>query len=128
MAKRKIRVGFDFDGVITYFPFRIIRHPVTLFKRVVLGQKRTKFFIPKTATQRWVWAILHEGSVLPAFGLPLVCKLISQGHIDAYLITGRFGYLEHVRGPQISTCLNDHSLPEIYGEGRRRWSAWLAQK
>lgn len=112
MAKRKLRVGFDFDGVIAYNPFRIIRHPVSLFKRLVLGQKRTRFFVPKTRAQKWIWAILHESSVLPGFGLSLVRKLIREDHIEAYLVTGRFSYLE----PSLLRWLEGKRLTHLFKE------------
>lgn len=93
MAK-KLKVGFDFDGVIVYNPFRVARHPITLFKRLVLKQRKTKFTIPRTPLQKWLWAILHESSIIPAQGLPLARQLIEDDAIEAYLISGRFSYLE----------------------------------
>ncbi len=93
MAK-KLRVGFDFDGVVAYNPLRVARLPVTIFKQTILRQKNPKFFIPRTRLQKLVWRIFHETSFFPATGLDLLRQLIKQEKIEAYLISGRFGYLE----------------------------------
>jgi hypothetical protein len=64
--KSKIHIGFDFDGVIAYNPARIIRAPVSLFKRKVLHDSRLHFIYPKHAWQRFIWKLLHESSLYPA--------------------------------------------------------------
>lgn len=94
MAKRRLRVGFDFDGVVAYNPLRVARLPVSLFKSFLVGEKKTTFFVPKNPVSRRVWELFHDSSFLAAPGLDLLRKLSQQGDIEAYLISGRFGYLE----------------------------------
>lgn len=95
MKKRPLRVGFDFDGVIAYNPFRVVRAPVALFKRHVLGVKRLTFFYPKNKLQELAWKIIHESSMFPANGVPLLGELVKQGTIEAHLITARYSFLDH---------------------------------
>lgn len=93
MKTRKIRVGIDFDGVIAYNPFRVVRAPVTYAKRL-LGQRKTEFYIPRTKIEEVIWGVLHESSVFPARGVRLLRSMIQDGAIEAYLVTGRFRYLQ----------------------------------
>lgn len=109
MAK-KLRVGFDFDGVLVYNPLRVARHPITLFKRTVLHQKKTKFTIPKNRWQKIIWAILHETSIFPSPGFSLARQLIENDAIEAYLISGRFAYLEK----SLLSWLNRHGVADKF--------------
>lgn len=108
--KKPIKVGIDFDGVIAYNPFRVIRAPVTLFKRNVLGIKKTKFYIPKTRTEKFIWALLHESSIFPANGIDLLKKLVNDGVIEAHLVTARYSYLND----SLYAWLNKHDLPQYF--------------
>ena len=91
---KPIVVGFDFDGVIAYNPARVIRYPVSLFKRYVLGIERIRFYVPQTALGRTFWAVGHESSVFPALGTRELRQLVKSGRIEAHLVTSRFGFLE----------------------------------
>jgi len=92
--KRKIRVGLDFDGVVAYNPFRVIRGPIKWFKKRFLGKTRVSFFVPKNWWQKTVWGLMHESSIVPAVGVERLKLLVTSGKIEAHLITGRFGFLE----------------------------------
>ena len=94
LMKRKIRIGLDFDGVVAYNPFRIIRGPIKWFKREFLGIKKVSFFVPRNWWQRILWVVVHESSVWPATGVERLRKMAAGGEVEAYLITGRFGLLE----------------------------------
>ena len=109
MAK-KLRIGFDFDGVIAYNPLRIFRLPVTFFKEILLKQKKTKFFIPKTKIEKWFWSLLHETSIFPATGIEDLKKLIRKGKIEAYIITGRYSFLEK----SFHRWLKRHKLDNLF--------------
>lgn len=95
MKRKKIKVGFDFDGVIAYNPFRIIRWPVSYFKKNILGIKKLQFWYPEKRWQQIFWTILHESSVFPARGIDLLKELIEQDRIEAHLITARFSFLDN---------------------------------
>jgi len=95
MKKQPLKVGFDLDGVILYNPIRILRPFVTLFKKLILGKKITKFWIPKSQLEKWLWRLFHKTSLFVAPGFDDVIKLIKQNKIEAYLITGRFSFLKN---------------------------------
>ena len=91
---RKTRVGLDFDGVVAYNPFRIIRAPVKWFKREVLGMRRLSFFVPKNWWERILWSIVHESSIWPAIGVDLLRIMSQNPDYEFHLITARFGFLK----------------------------------
>lgn len=94
MNKKIIRVGLDFDGVVAYNPFRIIRAPIKWFKREVLGIKKLTFFVPKNWWQKFLWSIVHESSVFPATGMDLLRSMAKDEKYEFHLITARFGFLK----------------------------------
>lgn len=91
---KKIKVGFDFDGVIAYNPFRIIRYPISFLKRNILGIKRLSFWYPQTKWQQIFWKVCHESSVFPARGIEDFKALVKQGEIEAHLVTARYSFLD----------------------------------
>jgi uncharacterized HAD superfamily protein len=94
MKDKIVKIGLDFDGVVAYNPARIIRAPITYFKKEVLGIKKLEFYIPKTSFERFVWAILHESSIFPAIGSGRLKRLSSRDNIEFHLVTARFNYLQ----------------------------------
>ncbi len=91
---KKVQVGIDFDGVLAYNPFRIGRAPVTYVKRKILGERKTKFYIPQTGIERFIWTVLHESSVFPAIGVDLLRQLTQEKKIEAHLVTARYSFLQ----------------------------------
>jgi uncharacterized HAD superfamily protein len=93
MAK-PLRIGFDFDGVIAYNPARIVRAPVSYFKKKIFKVHKLSFFYPKNSFERWVWTILHDSSLFPAYGVDLLKEMTSSSKIEAHLITARYSFLD----------------------------------
>jgi hypothetical protein len=91
---KKLRVGFDLDGVILYNPIRFARPFITSFKRDLLKKKVTKFIIPHTPAQKFVWRMLHWTSMFVSPGYADVRRLVRDGKIEAHLVTGRFAFLK----------------------------------
>lgn len=91
---KKIRVGLDFDGVVAYNPFRVVRAPIKWFKREVLGIRKLTFFVPKNEGQRLMWTVVHESSILPAIGVGLLKDMAKDDRYEFHLITARFGFLK----------------------------------
>lgn len=91
---RPVRVGFDLDGVLLYNPVRIFRPIITWVKRVVLGRKKTKFFVPQTYWQQQIFIWLHRTSLWVAPGLDEIKALKAAGVIEPYLVTARFNFLK----------------------------------
>jgi hypothetical protein len=110
MKAKKIKVGVDFDGVLAYNPFRVIRAPVAFVKKNVLGQYRTKFWIPKTSTEKAIWKILHESSVFPGKGMNVFRQMIDSGEIEAHLVTARYSFLQN----QLFSWLRRHDLERYF--------------
>ncbi len=107
---KKIKVGLDFDGVVAYNPFRIIRAPVTWFKREVLGVKRLRFFVPSTPLERFFWIVVHESSVFPANGTKLLRELSKRPDMEFHLITARFHFLQ----PSLTRWLRRYGMESIF--------------
>lgn len=91
---KMIKVGLDFDGVVAYNPFRIIRPMVSFFKRKILKEKKLRFWYPKKRWQQIFWIILHESSLFPAMGTDFLKKLVKEGQIEAHLVTARYSFLD----------------------------------
>lgn len=107
---KKIKIGLDFDGVVAYNPFRIIRAPVTIFKRKILKRPGTRFFVPKTDFHKWVWRLLHESSVFPAIGVTLLKEMAHDEKYEFHLITARFSFLR----PDLDAWLLKNGLTSIF--------------
>ncbi len=90
---KKIKIGLDFDGVVAYNPFRVIRAPVAYVKREIFGIKKLKFFVPEKKWERIFWIIAHESSVFPAYGASTLRTLAHRGDIEFHLITARYSFL-----------------------------------
>lgn len=111
MKKNKpITVGIDFDGVLAYNPFRIIRAPITAVKRNLFGEKKTNFYIPKTPIERAFWTVLHESSIFPAQGVGLLGDLIQEKKIEAHLVTARYSFLQQ----QLFHWLKKNKLDSVF--------------
>ncbi len=91
--QKKLRVGFDLDGVLLYNPARIARPLVTFIKQSLFHAKETKFFIPSTPLQNLIWRIFHYSSLFPNYGIKDIKKLVKKGKIEAYIISGRYAFL-----------------------------------
>lgn len=104
------QVGIDFDGVLAYNPFRIIRAPVTFVKEQLLQRKETAFFVPKTSVEKFAWKVLHESSVLPANGVDLLRRMVNEQQIEAHLVTARYSFLQD----QLYVWLRKHDLEKLF--------------
>ncbi|MBD3279228.1 MAG: hypothetical protein GF390_00780 [Candidatus Pacebacteria bacterium] len=95
-SKPKLKVGFDLDGVLLYNPARMMRPVIAFLKkhRWLVKRKKKQFFVPRSKFQQWFWWLLHKSSLFVAPGYQELKKLVKEGKIEAYLITGRFKHLE----------------------------------
>lgn len=93
MKKRIIRIGLDFDGVLAYNPFRIIRAPISFFKRRLLSVRKLNFYHPESSFEKIIWIILHESSVFPSRGAVNLKKLANTDNFELHLITARYSFL-----------------------------------
>lgn len=110
MKNKTIKVGIDFDGVLAYNPFRIARAPVVYIKRKLLGAKKTKFYIPTTGFEKFIWTILHESSILPAIGTELLRELVRSKYFEAHLVTARYSFLQQ----SLYRWLDRHDMKHLF--------------
>lgn len=96
MKRKKLRVGFDLDGVLLYNPARIVRPIISLMKKkkVLIDREELEFYVPKPGVGQFFWELLHKSSVWVAPGFEQIKQLKDQKLIEPYLITGRFGHLK----------------------------------
>jgi len=96
--KKKLKVGFDLDGVILYNPVRIFRSLAKTFlkplKKTFFRQEKEPFYIPKTDFEKYVWGLIHKSSFRINTGYRDLKKMARDDNFSFYLITGRYGYLK----------------------------------
>jgi len=93
---KKIKVGFDFDGVIFYNATRNVRGLIYFVKRYFLGIRKTKFYLPKTKNP-WVIKLvtfLHKSSYKPNKGFELFLQLLKNPKYEVYIITARMSFMK----------------------------------
>ena len=94
MKQEPLKVGFDLDGVILYNPARVARPILAFLRNQVLHKQKKEFYIPTSPFADWLWYVLHKTSLAPSPAYKSVIKLIKDGQIEAYIITGRYHSLE----------------------------------
>jgi len=108
--KKIIRIGLDFDGVVAYNPLRIVRAPITLIKRNILKNKKTEFYVPTSPLMKLLFWIPHQLSFFPGRGMGFLRKLVEEKKVEAYIVSGRYGYLD----AQIPLWLKQRGLFDIF--------------
>lgn len=94
--KRVVRIGLDFDGVVTYNPMRIARLVVSFFKHKVLKIRKLGFFVPKNEWQKWFYRMgIVWPSFCPARGTRLLKILAKSSKYQFYLLSGRYGFTKN---------------------------------
>lgn len=93
-VKRKMRVGFDFDGVIAYNPLRFVRLPLALLGQLIGREDKVVTYCPKTKIEELFWIVLHETSFFPAAGFETLKEMLEKETIEGYLLTSRYACLE----------------------------------
>lgn len=92
---KKLKVGFDMDGVVLYNPARIIRPLISLLKdKGLIKRRQLQFYVPTSNWEKRFWWLFHQSSIFVAPGLPALKKMVDMGSVEAYLITGRFSHLK----------------------------------
>ncbi|MDP3982896.1 MAG: hypothetical protein Q8Q65_02360, partial [bacterium] len=113
MKQKKLKVGFDFDGVLYYNPARIVRLPIKLLKEHFLPKRQLKFWKPQTAWQKELWLLAHKTSLFPAAGYKHLLQLLEEKQFHGYIITGRYGYLKPEFEQRLNKC-DPHNLFQGY--------------
>lgn len=111
---KKLRVGFDLDGVLLYNPVRIARMPVSILKRIFSKKRELKFYIPTSALEQSIWQLAHYTSIFIAPGFDEIKKLVKSGKIEAYIITARYSFLEDDFKKWLTKMKINHIFTETY--------------
>jgi len=93
-GSKKIRVGFDFDGVIFYNATRNLRAYIYFVKRYLLGIRKTKFYIPKNGWTQKIAYFLHSTSARPNRGFELFLDMVKNPKFEVYIITARPSFMK----------------------------------
>jgi len=116
--KHVLRIGFDFDGVVAYNPLRIVRGPITYIKRKLFKKKKTEFYIPKSPFMKLLFWIPHQLSFFPGVGMQTVKRLVEEGKVEAYIISGRYGYLDAQIPRWLRSRGLDTAITAVYANGQ----------
>lgn len=92
--KKKLRVGFDFDGVIAYNPLRTVRLPISLFGRLFGKEDSVVTYFPKSKFEQALWILIHETSFFPSVGFDKLQILLKDDTVECYILTSRYACLE----------------------------------
>ncbi len=93
---KKLKVGFDLDGVILYNPARIIRPLISALKQkeIAIHRKELEFYVPQKRWEEIIWELFHKSSIFLAPGFKQIKQMRDNGLIEPYLVTGRYAHLE----------------------------------
>ncbi len=94
MQSRKIKVGFDFDGVLFYNPTRLLRPFTSWIQRTLLGRKETHFYIPQHPFLKKIGSYLHKTSFRPNIGFKHFIDLVKDPRYEIYIITARLSFVK----------------------------------
>ena len=113
-SEKKLRIGFDFDGVIAYNPLRMFRAPLMALKHQFQKRPDLEFPLPKNPQFKWLWVLAHETSYFPAHGLSDLRKLLEKHAIEGYIVTGRYSFLEDSLNRWLKKHKADHVFKGVY--------------
>lgn len=96
MTNKKIRIGFDLDGVILDNPSRIFRSLISRSKKAHLfPRKELEFYHPSSSFERLLWSLVHQSSYKLANGFSDLEKLVlSHKNLEIYIVSARFSCLK----------------------------------
>ena len=95
--RKKLKVGFDLDGVILYNPIRIFRplaSSLKFIKPFLFHEKADTFYFPNSQAEKLFWKLLHKTSFRVASGVSDIKILAEKGVIEPYIITARYSFLK----------------------------------
>lgn len=98
MTNKKIKIGFDLDGVILYNPSRFFRSLISRSKKAHLfPRKELEFYHPNSPLEEFLWLLVHKSSFKLASGFNDFEKLVldSKGQLEVYIVSARFSCLQN---------------------------------
>lgn len=98
MTKKKIKIGFDLDGVILYNPSRFFRSLISRSKKAHLfPRKELEFYHPSSNLENLLWILVHKSSFKLAGGFSDLEKLVldPDNKLEVYIVSARFSCLKN---------------------------------
>lgn len=93
--KKKLRIGFDMDGVLLYNPSRIFRPLISCSKQVhLLPRKEMEFYHPESRLEQFLWWLVHKSSFKPAAGFAELEQLAQSEQLELHIVSARFACLQ----------------------------------
>lgn len=108
---KKIRIGFDFDGVLFYNATRNLRPYIYFVKRYLLGITKTRFYLPNTNNHLLIRVVtfLHKSSYKPNAGFDQFLKMLKNPKYEVFIITARMSFMQE----DIHQLLKQYNLKGI---------------
>ncbi len=94
LTSRKLRVGFDLDGVLLVNPLMAVRPLLKYIRKNILKKSSTGSYTPKTKIETFINYFYVKISYFKMRGFNDIIKLIDAGKIEAYIITSRHSAYE----------------------------------
>ncbi len=87
MPSKKIKIGFDLDGVILFNPSRSFRSLISRSKKAHLfPRKELEFYHPESVLEKSLWLLVHKSSFKLADGFADLEKLALSKNLEIYLV------------------------------------------
>jgi len=115
MPSKKIKIGFDLDGVILDNPSRIFRSLIARSKKAHLfPRKELEFYHPHSPISNFLWLMIHKSSFKLANGFSELEQLALDEKIEIYVISARFACLKSDTARWLKVINRKHSFKGIY--------------
>ncbi len=96
MQTKKIKIGFDLDGVILTNHSRVLRSLISRSKKAHLfPRKELEFYHPNSTIADFLWLLAHKSSFKLADGFHELEQLALDQKIDIYVVSARFACLQN---------------------------------
>ncbi|HPS40792.1 MAG TPA: hypothetical protein PLQ50_02175 [Candidatus Woesebacteria bacterium] len=96
MQNKKIRIGFDLDGVILTNHIRVLRSLISRSKKAHLfPRQELEFYHPNSSVEDFLWLLVHKSSFKLANGFHELEQLALDQKIDIYVVSARFACLKN---------------------------------
>lgn len=130
MTKKKIRIGFDLDGVILDNPSRIFRSLISRSKKAHLfPRKELEFYHPSSSFEKLLWTLVHKSSYKLASGFADLEKLVlAHKNLEVYVVSARFACLEKDTCKWKKTINRNNIFKAIYFNDRDEQPHFFKQR
>lgn len=114
-SKKKLKIGFDLDGVIVGKPFFVPKSLLEWLYRAHDGNGK-KYRVPTFLPEIYLRKTSHHWLIRPAMkkNLRKVKEIISNKAVDPYFVSGRFNFLDHRTQVWFKRNLKDFPFNKVF--------------